>query len=310
MKNERGRQSSQNLLAQWLEKTINHLKPYFATISRMIFVLLLALMLFWIWKNFSVSNRAGLERDVVELRNLTLLGSPSEDLDKTIDGYLVKYPSGEGNVQISIVAGDYYYAQAIENLNTGKREDATKYLEKSQNFYQSAMEKSQKNPRLAEQATWGFGQTNESFAALREGKDIDAAGVQYETICKKYPNGVYAKLAEKQLKLLKSAATQIFLSEYQKSDIALFKPEFETPSVEPESDATKELDTNISTPGSFNPGLLDELENTAPENQTSENSPAENSHSENKTTEPQTPPLAAPPAETKSEETKSDEPAK
>ncbi|MDR1385518.1 MAG: hypothetical protein LBJ67_16975 [Planctomycetaceae bacterium] len=308
MKKERSRQLSQNLLSQWLEKTINNLKPYATTISRMIFVLLMILILFLIWKNFSASNKAGLGHDVAELRNLTFGASPTEELEKMIDGYLVKYPSGEGNAQISLVAGDIYYAHAIENLNIGKREDVAKQLEKSQNFYKSAVEKSQNNPRLTEQATWGLGQVSESFAAIREGQDLDDAIAQYETICKKYPDGVYVKLAEKQLNFLKKDVNKIFLSEYQKSDIALFKPEFEVPNTGTSPDATKELDPTMPMPGSFNPGLLDDLENSATENNTSENSDLENNVTEPQAPPTVTPPTVTPPAETQSEEVKPAEP--
>ena len=247
MKNERRQQLAQNSLAKFLEETVASAKKNSAAIFCFILVILIGVLLFLIWKNFSMKNKQSFTNDIKQLVAYNISSLDEEELSRIVTEYSLKYPSGVNNVTINIIVGDIYFNRGFDHLSLGKREKAINDFEKALEYYTIA-EKFQFKPQdSSESAIWGLAQTNEALAALKEGDYFDTAKDYYEISCKTWPEGIRFELAAQQLAWLSRPLAATFREKYRDSDPALFAPDMQTPDL---TTPIEELDMSI-LPGDF-----------------------------------------------------------
>ena len=243
MKNERRHKLSQNDLAQIIENYVNTIKDHSVTIMRAIMFVLIAVLLFLIWRYFASGNMAVFHNDLKQLVAYNVSALSAEDFDKIILEYTTKYPSGENNARVSLVIGDIYINRASVALAEGNREQAIANYEAALKYYSTAdkFPFKKQEQEFAERAVWGFAQTNEALAALKEGEYLAAAKDAYERLCKTWPNSEHRENAAWQLAWLNRPVVGTFPAQYRQADPILFAPRMQTP----ETTSPAGLDTTI-----------------------------------------------------------------
>jgi len=224
MKNEKRKKLTQNSLAAFLEKNINNVKDHSSTITRLVFVVLIGVLIFMIWRNLDSRNKRDLFNDMKQLTAFNMSELNEEEFDNTIKSYVTKYPSGVNNATVSLLIGDLYLNRASATLSEGKRDQAIAHYETALEYFAIADKFPFKQPDSAESAVWGLAETNAALAALKEGDFLNAAKSNYERLCATWPDGVRYELATEQLNSLNRSGTAAFLVKYRQSDPALFAP--------------------------------------------------------------------------------------
>jgi tetratricopeptide (TPR) repeat protein len=254
MKNEHRHKLSQNSLARILENRINDIKGHSATISRLVLVLLIAVLILMIWRNFDAGNKRGFYTDIKQLAAFDMTAFDAEQFDSVIKDYVKRYPSGANNANVSLLIGNIYFNYAADSLAKGERDKAVADYETALQYYTTADKFGFKQQDLAEGAVWGLAQTNEVLATLKEGDFFDVAKDSYQKLCTTWPDGKYYELATRQLDWLNRPVAGTFPTQYRQSDPALFAPNMQTPEI---TSPVGEIDTTI-TPGDFDTqSLLD-----------------------------------------------------
>ena len=248
MKNERRQHLSQNSLARLLENNVNQIKDHSTTIMRLVLVILIAVLIFMIWRNFDTKNKRDFHNDVKQLATYDFSALDAEQFDIEIQKYVTKYPSGLNNATVSLWIGDIYINQAADALAKGERDKAVADYETALQYYTTADKFQLKQQDLAESAVWGLAQTNAALAALKEGDYFDAAKDAYQRLCETWPDGTYHELAAPQLDWLNRPVMANFPTQYRQADPVLFAPNMQTP------ETTEPLDGIDTT---FTPGDID-----------------------------------------------------
>jgi tetratricopeptide (TPR) repeat protein len=266
MKNERRQKLAKNDLVNILENTINSAKEHSAIITRLVLVLVIAILLLLLWRMFAAKNKQDFYNDLKQLTTFNMSGLDGEQFDNTIKSYVTKYPSGSNNATVSLLIGDIYLNRATVALAEGKRDEAITHYETALGYYTIADRFQFKQQDSAESAVWGLAQTNVALAALKEGDYMDAAKSAYERLCKTWPDGVRYELASEQLNWLNRLVMANFPEKYRQSDPVLFAPDLHIPDM---TEPIGDFDTTI-TPGDFQIDLQSLLDRLATEGETQE----------------------------------------
>ena len=253
MKNERRQKQVKNELAAIIENGITQLKPQGANILRGVMLALIIVLLFMVWRTFSSKNTVDFHNDVRHLSSFNLLTVDAEQFESTITEFTTKYPSGANHAHVSLLIGNLYFLKAGESLGSGKRDEAIATFEKALEYYTTADKFNLKQQDLAENAAWGVAQTNEALAPLKEGDYLATAIVQYERLCKTWPDGVYTELAAEQLQLLNRPDMKTFMVSYRNANPMLFAPDLQTPDITAPGGG---IDSTIIPGGFVDPGMI------------------------------------------------------
>lgn len=264
MKNEQRQQRAKNDLAAILENGIDNLKDHSATIMRVVLVVLIAILIFLIWRNFDARNKRDFYNDVKQLAAYDFTAIDAEQFNTVINDYVKKYPSGANHATVSILIGDIYFNQASDTLAKGERDKAIPQYETALQYYTTAVnfQFKQNQQDLAESAVWGLAQTNAALASLKDGDYVTAAKDSFDRLVKTWPEGTYHELATERLEWLNRPVMGTFLAQYRQAAPELFAPNMQTPdTISP----TGDMDTTI-TPGEIDiQAFLDNLNAEAPD---------------------------------------------
>lgn len=258
MKNEQRQQRAKNDLANMLENGINQLKDHSALIMRTILIILIAVLIFLVWRNLESRNKRGFYNDVKQLAAYDFTALDAEQFDTYINDYVKKYPSGANHATVSVLIGDIYFNQATTTLAKGERDKAIGEFETALKYYTTADKFQFKHQQqdLAESAVWGLAQTHAALATLKEGDDFAASKDSFERLCKTWPDGTYNELATEQLEWLNRPVMGTFAAKYRQVDPVLFAPNMETPET---TTPIGDLDTSMA-PGDIDiNSFLDKL---------------------------------------------------
>ena len=259
MKNEQRHKLGQNTLASMLENGVNNIKDHSTTIMRLVLVILIAVLIFLIWRNFDTRNKRDFSNDIKQLAAYDFSALDAEQFDSVINDYVKKYPSGANNATASILIGDIYFNQAADVLAKGERDKAIAAYETALQYYTTAdkFQFKRNQQDLAESAVWGLAQTNAALAALKEGDYFAASKDSFEKLCKTWPDGIYYELAAPQLEWLNRSVMATFPEKYRQTDPMLFAPNIQTPET---TSPVGDIDTTM-TPGDIDMQMQSFLEN-------------------------------------------------
>ncbi len=215
MKSERRHDLQHNELLDWLNKTFAFVGPHANTILIGLIVILgvVAGMKIWSYRSGQTSEKAW---------NSLYAAMGSEGLaglDKVSDDY----SNNEVGDWARLISADLRFAAGCEQLFTNKIE-AGQELQKAMENYVTVLEMSNQSA-VKERATFGLARTYEAMAGTRQSQgELAKAGEKYQEVVDKWPEGVYAKSAQRRLKDLSRESTKKFYDKFAAYDP---KPSFD-----------------------------------------------------------------------------------
>ena len=206
MKSERRHDLSENNLAKWLASASKNIVPFKNQIYWTVIGILAVICIGFIWSNISRSGQSKAWGDYFAALD-------SEKLEN-LENLVNEYTSGEVAARIRLTSGEFLFFEACNEFHSDKDKTREK-LEKALGYFLSAQEKAPSNGLLNEQVLYDLGRVYESLALIRTGQDdLSSATKTYEQLLSRYPAGIYAKEAEKSLKMLESPAMSRLMKYY------------------------------------------------------------------------------------------------
>ena len=206
MKSERRHDLSENYLAKWLASASESIVPFKNQIYWTVIGILALICIGFIWSNISRSGQAKAWGDY-------LAAMDSQKIEN-LEGLSNEYTSGEVAARIRLTSGEFLLFEACDEIHTDK-DKAREKLEKSLDFFLAAQEKAPSSVLLNEQVLYDLGRAYESLALIRTGQDdLASATKTYQQLLSRYPEGIYAKEAEKSFKVLESPAMSRLMKYY------------------------------------------------------------------------------------------------
>lgn len=207
MKSERRHELQQNLLADWLGRQIQAIKPYQNAILLGIAAVFVIAALYGWWSRQAGRTAAAAWNRVIEA---TLLSGPGEMNPTEFTSVQEQYPNTTAADCAAVVAGDLHLAYGCNLLFVNKA-TANQELRKAVENYSRVLE----NSRVAsfrERATFGLAR-----AAEAQG-DLEKAMGYYEQIPRDWPQGAFVEASRRRLEDLKRPSTRAMYDRFAKFD--------------------------------------------------------------------------------------------
>jgi len=207
MKSERRHELQQNLLADWLGRQIQAIKPYQNAILLAVAAVFVAAALYGWWSRQSGQTAAAAWNRVIEA---TLLSGPGEMNPTEYASVQEQSPNTTAAECAAVVAGDLHLAYGCNLLFVNKA-TANQELRKAVENYSRVLESS-RVASLRERATFGLAR-----AAEAQG-DLEKPVAYYEQIPRDWPQGAYVEASRRRLEDLKRPSTRAMYDRFAKFD--------------------------------------------------------------------------------------------
>jgi tetratricopeptide (TPR) repeat protein len=209
MKTERRHELATNVLADWLGEKIETLKPYSGAVSAtaLAAVVILIAAVFWYQR-----REAGAAQAWEEYFAALESRSPDDATDK-LSAVADNYASSPAGLWSRVSLADAHLADGVENLFKD-RAAARKSLEKAVADYRAVLDRSSRDPLLAERATFGLAEAYESKDELEQARE------QYRALLDRWPGGAFSSLAKDRLADLDRKSTKDFYDWFSKQSSA------------------------------------------------------------------------------------------
>ncbi len=194
-------------MADWLVSTFEVIRPYGNTIVGVVAVIAMVFAGWLWWTRQSALDRGTAWNDVF----IAQLGGDPAKLTDVAE----KYPGTAAAAWADVVAGDVYLSNGCDELFTSKA-NATVSLNKAVECFKNAT-KQVDEPALRQRATYGLARTYEALSGTAQ-SELAKATEAYKEVVTKWPDGTYAKAAQRRLNDLEQPATKKFYDQFAKYD--------------------------------------------------------------------------------------------
>lgn len=207
MKSERRHELQQNLLADWLGRQIQAIKPYQNVILLVVAAVFVVAALYGWWSRQTGRTAAEAWGRLIEA---TLLSGAGELNPTEYVAVEEQYPNTAAADCAAVVAGDLHLTYGCDLLFVNKA-TANQELRKAEENYSRVLEHS-RVASLRERATFGLARAAEARG------DLEKAMAYYEQIPRDWPEGAYVEASRRRLADLKRPATQAMYDRFAKFD--------------------------------------------------------------------------------------------
>ncbi len=198
MKSKERHKLQQNVLADWIGRTIQEAKPYRTPILLGSSLVVLGLAIYFAWVRISSASTTLAWTEV----NTALVTGDDSKLPDVIS----HYPKTNAAYTAAVMLGDLQLRRGCDEAFVDKTL-ANQDLSKAIDNYTIALEGSRVSS-LREQATFGLAQAREAQGELEQ-----AVGL-YKEITTRWPNGAYAEAAAHRLQYLDQPSTKAFFDRF------------------------------------------------------------------------------------------------
>ena len=196
-----------NVLADWIGRTIDQLKPYSRLITAVAVVVLVAVAAAIVWPKIRDRGSA--------LAWQTFYSATAGDRVNYVDLETIaeEHPGTRVAHSALVVAGDARLANGCQLL-FGDKASAAQELRRAIADYATVIDES-RDPDLRGRALFGRARAYEAVSGTRQGEgDLPKAIADYQHLVEKWPNSPYAPMAQEQLTRLKSQDIKAFYDKF------------------------------------------------------------------------------------------------
>jgi len=208
MKGTRRHELEQNLLADWIGKHLEKVKPYTNSLLGAILLTVIIVVGYNWWSGQTSATNS-------EAWQMLYSAMASETPTTSLENIVEEYSESEVSNWAAVMAGDRYLAIGCGQRFTSLA-NANQELERAIANYGFVLENS-KLSILKERATFGLARARETLGKLQKARE------EYETVVTGWPNGIYSGMAKQRIEDLKQPATKEFYDKFAKFDP---KPQF------------------------------------------------------------------------------------
>jgi len=241
MKGERRHELEQNVLADWLAKNVDAIKPYANLILAVVVLAVVGTFgyLWWVQKSAKATNKAW------DAFYSAMASQNPADLDQVAE----QYPGTNVAHWATVITGDVHLAAGCDQLFTN-RASANQELAKAVDAYKTVLNQTSVS-ELRERATFGLARAFESQGDLAEAKE------RYKELIRNWPKGAYTVMAKQRAEALTEPATKTFYDKFAKFDP---KPAFSEEPGTPGERPSFDLDSIPNDSSTLTPSDLMQLD--------------------------------------------------
>jgi hypothetical protein len=205
MKAERRHELQENVLAAWLTKQIEAVKPYWQVITGIAIIALLGVIAFYLIRCRSAAEKAVGWVDYFD-------AVANRDIDK-LEEVADENPKAVAGLWALQAAGDERLLDGMNRLYSNPA-GAKLELHKAVENYHLVLERTEE-PMLVRRALFGLARAHESL------QELDDAKKRYGELAEKFPDSPLGALAKQRIEVLSRPSTREFLAWLSKQDFEL-----------------------------------------------------------------------------------------